>query len=485
MENSPRQKQEFIDPRTNVKEYPANILGVGKAFAKSVKNRIKYVEDTGKYHYFDGIRWRMDRNKIHLETEIRNFALFLDSLMGTVDDVVTVDGKKQSDPYMSVTNSLQYPEKWSSFDKASRLDNYVSRCAFDSDGNNGSFGLFNCKNGTYDLDKMEYRSHDPTDMLTKVAGVLYDKDAKCAEWDSFINEIMCGEVEMVRYLQKVMGYAITTDTRLECMWFLYGSKSRNGKSTFINTIAKVMGDYARNVQPASIAKRSSLDGSKASSDLARLAGSRLVNISEPPAGFKVDSAQLKQQTGNDAMTVRPLYQEFFEYIPKHKMFVVTNHLPAITDDALFASGRIVVISFNRHFTEEEQNKELKHIFSKPENLSAVLNWLIEGLRLYKAEGLEQPKAVQDAIKEYRRNADSASLFITECVEPCEDSKSLREKFHAAYTEWCSANQLAAVKQNVFYDLLKHKLNIKHLNKNDKDIAVGGRYVVGYQLKKTS
>jgi len=347
----------------------------------------------------------------------------------------------------------------------------------DSDGTQrDDLGVLNFPNGTLELNEMQFREHQHYDFITKVAGIKYDPDAVCEEWLAFIEEIMCGDKDLARYLQKACGYALTADTSLECMFFLYGPKTRNGKSTFVDAVLNALGDYGKSVQPATLAQRKSVNGSAPSSDIARLVGARFVSISEPSAGFNLDGARVKQVTGNDKIASRFLFNEFFEYIPQFKLFVNTNHLPTISDDTLFASGRIKVIPFNNHFDENSQNKGLKHLFRKPESMGAILNWLLEGLRMYKKEGLTEPQAVKDAITEYRMSSDIVGVFFKSSLEECSSPARIKRiTLYSTYTSWCAENDIGSMSQKEFYSILQRKFKVVR----DRTL---GYCIEGYRLK---
>ena len=447
------------------------MLGMALAFADAIKSKYVFVADIGKSFYFDTTHWKLDKSEAQLNKLVMDFALFLSKL---AEQSTTGD----DDTFADLANTLLSPGSWASFIKAYKACRFVEYAKLDSDGSQrDNLGLFNYLNGTLDLNTIEHRETRHSDYITKVSNVQYAPAAKCEEWDTFVDEIMCSDKELAKYLQKACGYALTADTRLECMFFLYGPKTRNGKSTFVDTLLNVFGDYGKSVQPATIAQRGTSNGSSPNSDVARLVGSRFVSISEPPAGFNMDGARVKQITGNDKITSRFLFGEFFEYTPNFKIFVNTNHLPSINDDTLFASGRIKVIPFNNHFDEDQQNKELKHLFRKPENLSAILNWLLEGLRLYKKEGLTEPQAVKDAIKDYRESSDLVSIFFSSRIEECTTPEKIkRGEFYAAYSAWCSENYMSTISRNDFYSVLKRKYKVVRDGKL-------GYCVEGYKLKE--
>lgn len=211
-----------------------------------------------------------------------------------------------------------------------------------------------------------------------------------------------GDAELGTYLQKALGYALSGDTSEECFFVLYGPKSRNGKSTLMETIMHIMGDYGKSVQPETIGKRHT-SGSSPNEDIARLVGARLVNIAEPDKQLVLSVATVKTLTGNDTITARFLHENSFAFKPQFKMFVNTNHLPRATDNTIFASGRVKVIPFERHFSPTEQDKTLKITLTKPQHLSGILNWLIQGYNLFQAQRLVPPPVVEQATAEYRQD----------------------------------------------------------------------------------
>ena len=299
--------------------------------------------------------------------------------------------------------------------------------------------LFNCHNGTINLLTGEFKAHDPADMLTKMTEVDYVPDAVCDRWLSFMDEVMEGDKGRIRYLQKAIGYAMSGDTRLECMFILYGATSRNGKGTTMETILRILGEYGRTAKPDMLSKKGFADSSGPSEDVARLNGARMVNVSEPEKSMQIDASLTKQMTGNNILTARFLRENSFEFKPQFKLFIDTNHLPQISDMTLFESDRIKIIPFNRHFTAEERDIDLKSFFARSENLSGILNWCLEGFRLYMTEGLDMPDSVENATKEYRQQSDRIMMFTSQCVRK-EIGRELRaQAVYSRYKDWCAEN----------------------------------------------
>jgi putative DNA primase/helicase len=213
----------------------------------------------------------------------------------------------------------------------------------------------------------------------------------------------------------------------------------------METILHLMGDYGRTAQPESIAQKQTANGSTPSEDIARLRGARFVNMSEPNKGLRLNAALVKQMTGGDTITARFLHQNSFEYKPEYKLFINTNYLPYVSDDSIFASERVKLIPFERHFEESERDKGLKEFFRQPENISGILNWLIEGLKLMYEEGLELPQAVKNAITQYREESDKEGLFFCECIIEKKGIKTPMKDIYecykySPYVENCGTNE---------------------------------------------
>lgn len=168
-----------------------------------------------------------------------------------------------------------------------------------------------------------------------------------------------------------------------------------------------------------------------------------------------DTALLKSLLGRDSITARHLHQREFSFIPKFKLVINTNYLPVIADDTVFSSGRINVISFDRHFEPEEQDKHLKERLRQDEELSGILNWCIEGLRLYRLEGLKPPEAVISATETYRSDSDKIGNFIKECLTKTGKNSSVKSVYEL-YTNWCNDNGFGVENKGNFIAELKNK-----------------------------
>ena len=191
-------------------------------------------------------------------------------------------------------------------------------------------------------------------------------------------------------------------------------------------------------------------------ELARLAGSRFVNISEPEKKLTIDAALTKRLTGNDTITARFLHENSFEFRAGFKIFINTNYRPNITDLTLFHSGRVKMIPFNRHFKESEQDRGLKAQFAEPENMSGIFNWVYEGFKLFIKEGLEMPQAVKDATADYELESDKVGQFANLCLRHAKGEELRCAAVFDIYKRWCEANNTKALSRPNFKKKLEQK-----------------------------
>jgi putative DNA primase/helicase len=280
-----------------------------------------------------------------------------------------------------------------------------------------------------------------------------------------------------------IGYGITADTSLETCFILYGATTRNGKSTLVETIMHMLGGssgYAMQMKPESLAQKQNNDSRQANGDIARLAGARFLNVSEPPKKMIFDAALLKTLLGRDSIVARHLHEREFEFVPVFKLFMNTNYLPLIQDDTLFSSGRINVISFERHFGEQEQDKSLKNKLRSPENLSGILNWCLDGLKKFHTEGLKPTKSIIEATIDYRQESDKVGKFLAECLEPANENMMAGTAYEV-YEQWCRACGYGCENQGNFFAELRAK------NLISKSGTVNGktrlRVIKGYKVVK--
>src|SRR5919112_2145399 len=269
--------------------------------------------------------------------------------------------------------------------------------------------IVNCQNGTLDLRTGKLKDHDPADRITKIVPVDYDPGAPCPRFKQFLKEALVDET-VIKFVKHYSGYTLTGITRERLLAILYGF-GKNGKTTLVELLHEVLGDYARNtdVETLLIKKYQGVGN-----DVAALKGARFVSAAEVEKGRRLAESKVKQLTGRDTVTARFLFGENFDFKPEFKLWLSTNNKPVIqgTDDAIW--DRIRLIPFTQRFEGSKADPKLPEKLR--EELPGVFAWMVEGCLEWQEHGLEEPKTVGDATKQYREEMDTlASFFEDRCV----------------------------------------------------------------------
>ena len=301
----------------------------------------------------------------------------------------------------------------------------------------------NCRNGVIDLKTGKLTPHKSEYYMSKLCPVEFNPDSHAPRWMEFLKAITGGSSELMKYLQKAVGSALSGDTSEQALFVLYGTGA-NGKSTFLNTISDLLGDYARNTPSETfMAKRIETIGN----DIARLQGARLVTAIEINEGQRLSEALIKSITGGDRITARFLYGEYFDFQPQFTPFLVVNHRPVIRDTSHSIWRRIKLIPFTVTITDNKKDKQLSAKLR--EELPGILSWAVEGCLLWQKEGLDMPDEVKIATEGYREDMDTFSIFIEECCILEEGRKVSNRGIRYAYETWCRENGDYPLGQKLF------------------------------------
>ncbi|MEM4721546.1 MAG: phage/plasmid primase, P4 family [Candidatus Methanomethylicaceae archaeon] len=310
--------------------------------------------------------------------------------------------------------------------------------------------LLNCENGVLDLRTGELLPHDPDRKISKICACSYDPMAKAPTWEKFISDITLGDRELMAFLQRALGYSITGDVREDKFFICWGSGA-NGKSTLLQTVRKILGNYAATVAPDAILKRR---GDTHPTALADLHGVRFAILIETDEDQFLAEARVKALTGRDAIKARYLHKNYFEFEPQAKIWVASNHRPVVRDTSYAMWRRLDLIPFRAFFPPEAQDKSL------PENLWAeregILAWLVQGCALWQREGLREPQAVREETEAYKSEMDSLQDWLEQC---CVADPSVRTPFkelYDSYTVWCADNDQDPLGKRAFGNRLTEK-----------------------------
>lgn len=424
-----------------------NDKGFGRMFALIFKKVLRYNRTRKSWYYYDGKVWLNDLGRTTAERYAKFFA---DGLISLCENLGM--NKTTMKPVYRLNDHAK---------RNTIIDEAKSEHPFDEEDFDRDIYLLNCKNGTLDLRTGKFREHNADDLLSKIANVDYVEGATCERWIQFMNEVMEGDSTMIDYLQRILGMCLTGDTKEEEFYILYGPKTRNGKSTLLEIMRFLLGNtkgYAVNTEASTFSVKTRTGGTP-SSDKVRLAGARLVTVNEWHKNTEINGSMLKDMTGGEQQTGRAMRENEIQFLPQFKLFINTNHLPKINDDSIFASNRVNVILFNRHFSEDEQDKSLKETLKQPENLSGILNWLLEGLKKYREYGLTRPQSVIELTAKYREDNDKIGSFIHDCLVASNENVT-HKNVYEVFKIWCIENGCGTEKLQNFKEQLGQKLTIE-------------------------
>lgn len=303
---------------------------------------------------------------------------------------------------------------------------------FDADAN-----LLNLCNGVMRLDTGELLPHDPSFMLTKLVPVNFDPQATCPAFDGFLRHVQPDE-EVRAFLARLFGYALLGNP-VEQRFAIFHGVGRNGKSTLVSAILAVLGDYARTAEPSTFIKQK---GERIRTDLARLAGARLVSTSELAIGEILDGALIKRMTGGEKITARRLYEGETEYKPQFTPIMTTNALPVIDGGDSALARRLLLVPFDVVVGADDQDMQLDGKLQAEG--AGILRWMLEGLRDYQRRRLAVPDAITAAVDRYVKGADLIQEFLDEYYLPDPTGKIAAGELVNLYRAWCIGQNIKAL-----------------------------------------
>jgi putative DNA primase/helicase len=315
----------------------------------------------------------------------------------------------------------------------------------------GDTWLLNCKNGIVDLRNGELMPHDKDKLLTKLAPVDYDQGAKCPTFENFLNTIMACNTNLTEFLQKAFGYSLTGDISEHKIFFLYGNGA-NGKSTLMEAVKNVMGDYAKQTPITTFTLKNNNDS--ASNDLAGLKGSRMVSATEAEETHRLAESLVKSVTGGDTIACRFLFKEFFEYTPQFKVFISTNKKPYISGTDLGIWRRVCLVPFDVSIPEEKQDRKLAEKLRAEQQ--GILIWLLTGCLKWQRLGLEMPDEVRAATEEYKTEMDWLAGFLDEYCMVNNQMSCGSTELYDEYVKWADKSGERIKSQKKFGAALAEK-----------------------------
>ncbi len=381
----------------------ANDILAANQFVSKFGDDFLYCETWKKWLVWDGARWADDKL-------LRAFAA------STVIAAASGDAKRHKAERIAGTLRVSQPMR-----------------AVAAEDFNRNPWILNCPNGSLDLKAGKLLPHSREDRNTALCPTPYDPDAKCPRWEKFLLEIMGGSQELVNYLQKLAGYALTGIIREHVLPIAYGSGA-NGKSTFLKTLRSVMGpDYAAESAPDLLMTKER--GGAHPTERADLAGKRLVTTIEVEDGKHLAENFVKQLTGGDEIKVRRMRENFWTLSPTWKIFMATNNRPEIKGTDFGVWRRIRLIPFSVTIPPGGQDTSLGEKLEA--EAQGILAWAVRGCATWQVTGLSDPPAVTDATAEYKSDSDILGRFFADCCVLMPTLKAEAGALYDVFTEWYS------------------------------------------------
>ena len=451
---------ENIDIEELLSEAPLTDTGNAECFACEFGQDYRYDNISGEWLRWEHNCWRKDK-KNRVDADI---LLTVRRRQSAVISNLEMDGAKK----LKAVNYLIRCENVRDRKNIKTAAQWLPKFVTTIDQYDSNLYLAATKNGTLNLHTGEFFQSKREDLMSMQIGTDYREDADCPRWKQFVKEIFIGDEELIRYIQKLLGYLLTGNISEQKMFILYGF-GKNGKTVFINTIQALAGDYAG---AASFKTFDADKQSEQTNDLASLRGKRFVSMVESAADKKLNEPLIKQVTGGDRITCRFLHKEFFDYFPQFKLFLATNHKPVITQTDFGIWRRIVLIPFSQNFDGKEE-KGLEETLKS--ELPGILLWALEGLKLWQAEGLgDLPNAIREATDKYKKDSDTIGQWLELRTVRAGSTATKSSSAYADYKIWSVENGFYPLGNRSFKASLEEKGFIS-VRRND------GFYWLGFEL----
>jgi len=426
-----------------------NDLGNARRLVKKHGDTIRFCHDAGKWYCWDGRRWVKDETS----EIVRKAKCVVDDMLRQAVAMRSAAESKTDDGSLEAAKSFERHAVSSGNHRRilalisqAESEPGITILAGDLDADHWAFS---CANGTIDLRTGELRKHNRADLISKISETNYDPNAQCPMWEKFIAEVFVNDDELVHFVHQACGYTLTGDTREQLFFILHGCGS-NGKSTFITALRDILGDYETKTSTDTLVEK---NNSSNTNDLAALRGARLVSAIETSAGKRLAEALVKELTGQDAVTARFLYQEFFTFVPVFKLWLACNHVPVIQGQDFAIWRRIRLIPFNVQFQDADhptgpyKDKALSDKLKSEHE--RILAWLVRGCLDWQNDGLSTAKAVRAATGKLQQDMDVLGGFLGECCVFERNAQSTAKDMYAAYCEWAETNGEKPLSQRWF------------------------------------
>lgn len=414
-------------------EYPCTDAGNAELFAALYGDQVRFDHKRRRWLIWQGHWWARD-----VDGEVRRLAkqATRTRYIGALD---IADDKKR----MEMLSWAMTSESRARLDAALALAQSERPLADDGTNWDSDPWLLGVPNGVVDLRTGTLRQGHPADRSTLHTDVAFEPSAQCPRWLQFLDEVFGGDPELICFIERAVGYSLTGETREQCLLLCYGGGA-NGKTTFLEVLRHVFGEYAHNLPFSAFELKGR---APIPNDIASLAGRRLVTAIETSEATRLNEARVKALTGNDAITARFLYGEFFTFHPVAKFWLAFNHRPLVADDSLGFWRRIRLIPFLQEFRGAADDKQL--LSKLKADATGILAWAVQGCLAWQRDGLGMPNAVKEATDAYREESDPLSEFICDRCVVNRDAHVTAARLWDEYQNWAGANGERSLDRKAF------------------------------------
>lgn len=404
-----------------------NLTDAGNAerFAAQHRERAAYDTAAKSWRLWNGCRWEMDPGN-----EVINLAIQTARSIGSEGAGCPDEQRRRR-----LIDFARGTEKATRLHAMVDLGRALPGMSMGASGWDQDRFKFNVLNGTVDLRTGTLGPHNPRNRMTRLANVEFDAGARYPRFHTFLLEIFENDRDLIDYVQRFLGMCLTGDVSEQCLHLLLG-RGANGKSTLVETIAEVMGDYAAVAAPDLLTVRRNEEHP---TEIADLAGRRFVIASETDKAGRFALQRLKRLTGDEKLKGRWMHGDYFEFSRLFKLVLLTNNAPQVDENSEATWRRIRVVPFNYVVPEDRRDRRLaEHLRAER---AGILQWLLEGCRAWLRIGLGEPAAVTAATAHYRRSATPASQFLAERCERSPTAWCSSSMLESSYKAWCDENGL--------------------------------------------
>jgi len=436
------------------------------------KNKLVHDHNTGYWYWWKKERWQLDKINQNLVSfdgvidiyiqEINNQnALQIQAVKGQNDVVIKKTEKIKKELLNRIKKLRKVNRKTNILKLASSGESSLGITGEEWDSQDD---MLACENGVFNLKTGDFKKHSPEDYIKTIAPVEFlGLDALAPEFHKFINTSLNNHKELVSFIQRLFGSAISGSVIEHGIYIFWGENGRNGKGTLLEIIKSVLGSLACPIPSELLLKqKNSKSSASASPDILHLKGKRLVWASETEEGRHINVSKLKWLSGGDTLTARGVYEKHYtEFTPTHSLFLITNHRPHIPSNENAMWQRVLLIPFELSFVDDpkkpNERKRDPHLKEKLlKEKSGILAWLINGYLEYQRDGLNPPDIIFDQVNQYKEDEDTIESFIKECCTKGDDNIANSTDLYKAYKSFCKEYDLSTESHTKFGSKMSEK-----------------------------